>query len=102
MSKNKWKKISRGRCLMRHPDDFYVIVPEDDSVFVPFECPVCFLPMRTADDSVTFREIGCCEECKLRWAESRLDEWKSGWRPTRDEVDESVQARKYRIPRLSD
>lgn len=100
MAKLEWTKISRGRRLARHPDNFFVIVPEDAGTVVPFACPVCEIPMRTADDALSFREYECCESCKLKWAESRREKWKSGWRPTTDEIDEFRQIRLSLVPRV--
>jgi len=97
----KWKDISRDRRLALHPDNFYVIVPEKQGEAVPFACPVCEYPMRTADDAASYREFTCCQACTHRWAQSRADDWKDGWRPAQEEIEEESLSRICRIPRFS-
>lgn len=49
-------------------------------------CPVCDYLMSTYKDQFAMREYNCCHDCFLKWAESRKDAWKDGWRPTDDSI----------------
>lgn len=43
-----------------------VIKPADlDKIIVPFFCPDCEYPMKTAGDASSFRRSGKCEMCEL-------------------------------------
>lgn len=60
-----------------------VVAPLDhNKVIVPFHCPMCEYPMKTADDAQSFRDYQCCSMCELYWARSSTvpektsDRWK--------------------------
>ena len=44
-----------------------LVKPKDKSVIVPLFCPLCEFPMRTSEDSMTFRDSGVCHHCDLKW-----------------------------------
>lgn len=35
---------------------------------VPLFCSVCNFAMKTIDDSISFREKGCCSKCDIYWS----------------------------------
>lgn len=35
---------------------------------VPLFCPVCDFAMKTIDDSISFRDKGCCSKCDVYWS----------------------------------
>ena len=53
----------------------------------PMFCPVCDLLLRSSEDVESYNNYDCCNSCFLKWAESRRESWKKGWRPTKKEID---------------
>ena len=45
-----------------------VIAPIDNSSNVPIFCPHCQLPMKTSQDSISYRSKKCCYKCDLKWS----------------------------------
>jgi hypothetical protein len=48
-----------------------VIVVFDDEVRqqqVPLFCKECQQPMKTIDDSISYRSKGCCSKCDINWS----------------------------------
>lgn len=58
-SYREMKVVSDGKLL--------VVRPFDQEVSVPLFCPLCTLPLRTADDSMAYRKTRTCDKCNLRW-----------------------------------
>ena len=54
-------------------------------------CPVCSYLMSSYEDQFSMKDYSCCHSCFLKWAESRKEDWKSGWRPSDKEVVEHVK-----------
>ena len=50
-------------------------------------CPVCSFMLKTSEDNTTFKKWNSCHDCYLRFIEGRKDEWKKGWRPSKDTID---------------
>ena len=49
-------------------DKIVVITTKDyEKTTVPLFCPVCEFPMKTSDDSVSYRKTFCCFKCENRW-----------------------------------
>jgi hypothetical protein len=40
-----------------------------------------------------FEKFGMCQECATSLVEARQEEWKSGWRPTQEQIDMYVNER---------
>jgi hypothetical protein len=74
-----------------------VVCPEDRERFVPISCPVCSFLMKNSDDSDSYLDLGCCFDCKMKWAQCRKDDWIKGWRPTKMEINKEIKSRK-KIP----
>lgn len=56
---------------------------------VPAWCPVCKGKM-VGKSTNTFYDWGCCIMCFINFiegSEARVQRWKSGWRPTQEEID---------------
>lgn len=88
-----WQPYLNDR-LIKKLDNFYVIKPVEDRQSIPLSCPVCDYLMRTVDDEKSYREFECCESCETFWARPNSKNWREGWRPTRDQVNERLQGRK--------
>lgn len=71
-----------------------VVAPEDTSSVVPLFCSCCEFPMRTTDDSVSYRKYGICNKCDERWTGKPGNNWPRGPDKT------SVQWQKYIDNRL--
>jgi hypothetical protein len=65
-----------------------------DSVKDHFFCMICRFPLRTQEDFKQNKENNCCHECYLTYAESRKKEWKTGWRPDKETLEEYIYKRK--------
>jgi hypothetical protein len=48
-----------------------------------FYCNLCKYPLVTNKDFDSDLEFGCCDDCFTQFAESRKEEWKNGWRPSK-------------------
>ena len=46
-----------------------------------FYCDLCNYPLLTNEDFDHENDWGCCHDCFVKFAESRKEEWKKGWRP---------------------
>jgi len=57
-------------------------------------CGICDFILVNSLDIISSDEYGCCEKCRIRWVESRRDEYKMGWRPSDEEVAEEIKKRK--------
>ena len=66
------------------------IEEKDESFF----CVMCGFPHRSRDDFEKQKEWGCCNECFLSFVESRRKEWKDGWRPDKETLEEYIYNRK--------
>jgi len=43
---------------------------------IPLFCKECKFPMKTIDDSISFRAKGCCYKCDLNWSYVVEVDWK--------------------------
>ena len=56
-----------------HNGKVVVISPSENSkIIVPFFCPVCEYPMKTADDAQSYRDHQCCSMCELYWGKGLI------------------------------
>lgn len=58
---------------------------EERSLRVPIRCPICGYLMK-GKSTRTWYDCGTCISCYIEFVESREDRWKSGWRPTEEQV----------------
>ena len=65
-------------------------INEEESFF----CDLCGFPLRSHDDFEKHKEWRCCQECYLTHAEARRKDWKEGWRPDKETLDEYIYKRK--------
>jgi len=59
-----------------------------------FYCCICSYPYLTRDDFIARADYFCCHECYLSFAEARKKEWKKGWRPKQDVIDNYIENRR--------
>jgi len=78
---------------MKKVDFVFVDKRTDPSPGIPMYCPVCSFALRTYEDRVYYESKKCCYKCGLAFADSREEEWNSGWRPGPKALSEEVQKR---------
>lgn len=54
---------------------------------VPAFCPVCERLMRGDKSNHSYYNFGCCNDCLIQWVEGREERWRSGWRPSKEQLD---------------
>jgi hypothetical protein len=62
---NSFKEMENGTV--------FLIMPSNAST-VPLFCPLCKFPMQTQDDSLSFKELGCCYFCDLEYRSQILQD----------------------------
>jgi len=93
MNDLEWKPYPQDRLIAQHPQGFSIIVPKDFKGSIPVNCPVCDTLFRSSDDETAYQEFKCCNTCAMQWAHARKIEWNTGWRPSREQVLDSVKDR---------
>lgn len=81
---DEWETISGNRVQVEK-SGFFVVKPKDASDAIPLFCPVCNRQMKNAQDAHFYRKYQACTMCSTFFAEKYQEEWKNGWRPTKDE-----------------
>ncbi len=56
-------------------------------------CEICSAVLKNSLDFNSSDAYGCCEMCRLRWVESRVESYLSGWRPKKEDVDDEIDKR---------
>jgi hypothetical protein len=68
----------------------FTFIESSGSVQAPFRvpgfCPICGGLMRGNSSTRTWYDWGCCIGCFIQFIEGREPRWKSGWRPSQEEV----------------
>lgn len=70
-----------------------VVVRPLNCMVVPLFCPICKFPLKTSDDSSSFRTFECCAKCTFKFVAPNKEKWESGWRPDNEELVEYIQSR---------
>lgn len=52
---------------------------------VPIWCPICKQMMKGKSTQSYYR-WGCCITCQIEFIEDREDRWRTGWRPSEEQV----------------
>jgi hypothetical protein len=91
-----WSPYTRNRKI-KICEDYSVIIPEnfDEKKYTPIFCDVCEIRYSTKDDEESHKKFGCCSTCADTWAYSHKVEWEKGWRPTKNQIEISVQNRQF-------
>ena len=59
-----------------------------------FFCKLCKFPLKHRDDFESQKNFDCCHECYLTYAEGRIKDWKEGWRPDKETLEEYIYKRR--------
>ena len=70
-----------------------ISIPRDYVNPRPLFCPVCFRPMRFADDVSSYDDHNCCSFCDIHFARPNREKWKNGWRPPREDIEALIADR---------
>lgn len=89
----EWKDYLGDRMIAVHSDGFFVIRQKNPRKTDPIFCPVCDFIMKSFYDDEAYRKFSCCDACASSWAYPHSDKWKSGWRPTKEEVMNNCKKR---------
>ena len=65
-----------------------------DAEKTSFFCNTCGFPLVSHDDFANHTKHECCSECYLTFVQSRIKEWKEGWRPEQTVLEEYIYKRK--------
>lgn len=57
----------------------------DETLRVPFWCPICSGPMK-GKSTGTWYNWGTCIFCFIEFIEFKEERWKSGWRPSAEDL----------------
>jgi hypothetical protein len=71
-----------NKIKIMHGGKVVIIEPENKDYIVPLFCPLCLFPMKTLDDSITYKKHKCCFKCEMRWSSNPSGDWSNGWRPS--------------------
>jgi len=61
-----------------------VVKPMDVSTIVPLFCKLCEYPMKTMEDSISFRKIGVCHYCENSWSKNKNCNIANGLMPNKE------------------
>lgn len=67
---------------------------ESDSTASNFFCKICNYVLLTQKDFFCDKEYNCCNECYLKFVESRKEEWKKGYKIDKIELSKYLNIRK--------
>lgn len=65
----------------------YIIKGEGEEP-MPLDCPICKLTLRDLSDAVSYETYKCCVECRDEFIFKNKDDWSSGKRPTKEQIDD--------------
>jgi len=91
-----WRPYPNDRLIAQHPSgEFYIIKPVKGMTrVVPIFCPMCATMMKSFYDESAFDKFRCCDKCASAWVYPDLDRWKSGWRPSEEDVKDRISLSK--------
>jgi hypothetical protein len=72
---DKWHDIGNDKQMkIVRNGKVAVIAPKDLSKsVVPLFCPLCEFPMKTIEDSNSYKKMNCCEQCEIHWTSYKDD-----------------------------
>lgn len=74
----KLLKLNNKIIKTLHNGKIVIILPDDSSNNVPLFCPCCFLPMKTMEDTMSYRKNKVCMKCEERWTNKPGIIWPDG------------------------
>lgn len=73
---------------MSHANKKFVILDKTNNKTCGIFCHTCQFLIKSADDLITFKNWQTCHDCYLRFIEGRQQEWKEGWRPDTEKIEQ--------------
>lgn len=97
-----WLPYPRNRKYLKK-DGYTIVVPNDyaGNAGMPMFCDVCELRFINKEDEKSYKKFKCCSSCADMWAFSHAAEWKNGWRPSKEQIEENVRKRSFVNPSLA-
>lgn len=97
----EWKSYPHNRKI-KEKESYVIIVPEsfDEKSIetMPIFCSVCKIRFGRKEDEDTYKKFRCCSSCADNWAYSHKMKWQDGWRPSLEEIELSVEKRRFVNP----
>lgn len=100
--KNKWNLYPQNRKMCNY-NDYIVIVPlsfDESQAEMSLFCDVCGIIFESSEDEKVYKRFGCCSSCADMWAYSNSEKWKSGWRPSSDQIKTVLNKRSFIDPNI--
>ena len=91
--KSEWSEFDEDRLAKRLDDEIIVIIPKQMHDHIPFFCPVCEVAMNGVAGVLSYQKFACCDWCSNQWAYVNALTWKSGWRPSPNEIKRALEKR---------
>ena len=85
------------KLLVNNDISIKIYIDEDLNEPASF-CPTCDFVMSSQTDFEYFDKFSCCSFCAMKFAESRKEDWKNGWRPSENEVEEFKKLLRLQSP----
>jgi hypothetical protein len=87
------KVDSRELIRVNLRDCFWKIQAPGHSV-IPLDCPVCGLLFRDQEDTLSYREWGCCTHCVDVFVYPNRQQWENSWRPSPNKINKEREKRR--------
>ncbi len=78
-----------------------LFIDESDGEKIGLFCKVCEYVLSSPQDIESSRQYGCCNECYITFAQSRVKEWQQGWRPDEVTLNRYKESRRILISNLN-
>lgn len=78
-----WKDLNDNQKIKFLQNGKIVVIANKnyEKTTLPLFCKVCEFPMKTKEDGISFRKVGCCERCDLRWSNTPGVDWENNLWP---------------------
>ena len=62
-----------------------------DNKVAPLSCPLCHILFADKDDVISWHQYECCSVCRDFFMYPNQKKWKTGWRPSEEEIDDLLR-----------
>ena len=84
---------SEENTITYYNNDIIITRPKEDKEYISLTCPICEEVMIKNEDDIYFKKFKCCFLCGIEWVEVNREKWKTGWRPSKNEIKKSLKIR---------
>lgn len=84
-----WKSLSNDKVIKTILNDKIILIALKDykKIITPLFCPICEFPMKTKEDGISYRKLGCCEKCDNIWTNRPGIDWEKNIWPDKSSKD---------------